>query len=112
MASAAPVRFIGPQPRWGCGLLSSLSQGSPRGLGQPWAGGHNAFGVEQMPTSRRKRRTLLNKVELKKMRALVISNLHAPDCAGGYEMVASECMDTLARKYGRQTLETANFPKA
>jgi glycosyltransferase involved in cell wall biosynthesis len=33
-------------------------------------------------------------------RALVISNLHAPDCVGGYEMVASECMDALERDCG------------
>ena len=33
-------------------------------------------------------------------RALVISNLHAPDVIGGYEMVASECMDALARNHG------------
>ncbi len=35
-------------------------------------------------------------------RALVISNLHAPDCIGGYEMVASECMDALEREHGWQ----------
>jgi glycosyltransferase involved in cell wall biosynthesis len=35
-------------------------------------------------------------------RALVISNLHAPDCVGGYEMVASECMDALERDCGWQ----------
>ena len=33
-------------------------------------------------------------------RALVISNLHAPDVIGGYEMVASECMDTLEKNHG------------
>ena len=36
------------------------------------------------------------------MRALVISNLHAPDCTGGYEMVASECLDALERDHGWQ----------
>ena len=36
------------------------------------------------------------------MRALVISNLHAPDCTGGYEMVASECMDALERNHAWQ----------
>jgi glycosyltransferase involved in cell wall biosynthesis len=35
-------------------------------------------------------------------RALIISNLHAPDCIGGYEMVASECMDALERNHGWQ----------
>ncbi|MDR2845213.1 MAG: glycosyltransferase family 4 protein [Puniceicoccales bacterium] len=35
-------------------------------------------------------------------KALVISNLHAPDCFGGYEMVASECMDILEREHGWQ----------
>jgi glycosyltransferase involved in cell wall biosynthesis len=35
-------------------------------------------------------------------RALVISNLHAPDCVGGYEMAASECMDALERDCGWQ----------
>jgi glycosyltransferase involved in cell wall biosynthesis len=35
-------------------------------------------------------------------RALVISNLHAPDCVGGYELVASECMDALERDCGWQ----------
>jgi len=40
------AHLIRTQPRWGCELLLSLSQGSPRGLGQPWAGGHNAVGVE------------------------------------------------------------------
>lgn len=35
-------------------------------------------------------------------RALVISNLHAPDVIGGYEMVASECMDALERNHGWQ----------
>ena len=35
-------------------------------------------------------------------RALVISNLHAPDCLGGYEMIASECMDALERNHGWQ----------
>lgn len=33
-------------------------------------------------------------------RALVINNLHAPDVIGGYEMVASECMDALEREHG------------
>lgn len=33
-------------------------------------------------------------------RALVISNLHAPDVIGGYEMVASECMDALEKNHG------------
>jgi len=40
-----------PQPRWGCELLPPLSQGSPRGLGQPWAEGHNAVGVEHAPAN-------------------------------------------------------------
>jgi len=31
--------------------------------------------------------------------ALVISNLHAPDCVGGYELVASECMDFLTNEH-------------
>jgi hypothetical protein len=35
-------------------------------------------------------------------RALVISNLHAPDVIGGYEMVASECMDALEKNHGWQ----------
>jgi len=51
------------------------------------------------------------------MRALVISNLHAPDCTGGYEMVASECMDALERNHAWQirchcthTAGNAEFP--
>ena len=48
--------LIGPKSRWGCGLLSSSAQGSPRGLGQPWAGGHNAVDVEQVLVSHRSHR--------------------------------------------------------
>lgn len=33
-------------------------------------------------------------------RALIISNLHSPDVIGGYEMVASECMDALEKNHG------------
>ena len=46
-----PTNRIRPQPRWGCESLPSLSQGSPRGLGQPWAGGHNAVGVDNAASS-------------------------------------------------------------
>ena len=38
-------RFRGRQPRWGCGFFFIITQGSPRGLGQPWAVGWNPVGV-------------------------------------------------------------------
>jgi glycosyltransferase involved in cell wall biosynthesis len=55
-------------------------------------------------------------------RALVISNLHSPDCFGGYEMVASECMDFLEDEHfwkiechcansGRAALASAIYPE-
>jgi hypothetical protein len=44
---AALVNGAGPQPRWGCVHGRSAPKVASRKAGQPWAEGHNPFGIEQ-----------------------------------------------------------------